>query len=468
LIYLQDVSSNIQLQLNDLNNKIIGISDLSNLNIAGNLTVGKETSLGGNLTVSGETNLENQLNFYTTSNRNTLSIDSNKFHIYDPTTSTYYDISHTVLIYLQDVSSNIQLQLNDLNNKIIGISDLSNLNIAGNLTVGKETFLGGNLTVGKEITSQSLFLDNSNTNQYLSLNTINPIINPNYNSGLFYNIYNGFSNNEPSFYLDTSNIVNNGSGIYDYFSDPFSTFVNTIVTGNIANPGDVLPFPDNTSVDIFGYFYIPPDIGYKKSTWYFQLSSTSYSYFWIGNNAIQGNNTPSNSNIIAHTTYQIYTIDIELNEGIFYPIRIQYGNNNNDPDNIVSFGFCDEKDYVNIGEIGICYNSFYKGYQFLSNEPATIYNTLIKTGDNIILFSDNSFNNLSSGLVIGPFVNQNLGIRITNNGNIGINLQNPQYTLDVNGGLQTKYPSVMTDLSLNNIGVNNIFIIGSLGRVAVP
>lgn len=62
---------------------------------------------------------DNSLNFYDMSNLTVprMSIKSDTMRVYDGV-STYYDISNTQLIYIKDVSSNVQSQINAINNTI--------------------------------------------------------------------------------------------------------------------------------------------------------------------------------------------------------------------------------------------------------------------------------------------------------------------------------------------------------------
>lgn len=112
-----------------------------------------------------------------------FSVNSKEFHIYNETDHTYYDISNTKLIYLQDLSENVQSKLNrftdrtkyiatdasnsetmiefnksqnlvkiynelDVSSNIVGLTDLSinrNASIGGNTTVRGRLDVCGNL-----------------------------------------------------------------------------------------------------------------------------------------------------------------------------------------------------------------------------------------------------------------------------------------------------------------------------------
>ena len=68
------------------------------------------------------------------------------------------------------------------------------------------------------------------------------------------------------------------------------------------------------------------------------------------------------------------------------------------------------------------------------------YNHLSKLGDAGLFWTDNEgVANNESGLIIAPHHNSSAGIRIDNNGNLGIGLNSPSAKLHVNGRTITKY-----------------------------
>lgn len=78
------------------------------------------------------------------------------------------------------------------------------------------------------------------------------------------------------------------------------------------------------------------------------------------------------------------------------------------------------------------------------------FNYLSQAGDHGIFFSDglgSGNQNQSAGLVIGPWKGGNTGIRISNDGKVGIGVAQPQHALDVDGegliSLQLSVPKVI-------------------------
>lgn len=128
----------------------------NNPNIVSNKIL--RTYLTGFLDISGGgvyIRNDNSFNIYSKTNQNfatpNFSIDPYKIRVYNETNMTFNDISNSSLISLRDISYNIQSQLNTLDARITGISDLSNLNVVNNLFVGNNTDICGNLNIGGNI-----------------------------------------------------------------------------------------------------------------------------------------------------------------------------------------------------------------------------------------------------------------------------------------------------------------------------
>jgi len=80
--------------------------------------------------------------------------------------------------------------------------------------------------------------------------------------------------------------------------------------------------PENVSYAYLGYFLAPTTGRYK-----FSLASDDRSWMWIGDDAIAGNYTVNDS--ITSTTYNTGTVlsrNISMTAGVYYPVRIVYGN----------------------------------------------------------------------------------------------------------------------------------------------
>jgi hypothetical protein len=85
----------------------------------------------------------------------------------------------------------------------------------------------------------------------------------------------------------------------------------------------VSSYQDLYSWEFTGYFQ-PPQDGY----YYFSLGSDDASYLWIGSSAVTGYTTgnPLINNGGLHG-FRAYANSIYLLAGVYYPIRIQFGEN---------------------------------------------------------------------------------------------------------------------------------------------
>lgn len=150
--------------------------------------------------------------------------------------------------------------------------------------------------------------------------------------GLFYTIYSGYMN-------DNSNYFNINAGS---LLPP-----TTLGTSGINNQGLITQIPDistgtNNFISGNSYTFSTQWLGYFKSNyngeWTFYTNSDDCSYLWIGSNAISdfttGNAIVNNRGIHGP---QEQSGKISLNSGEYYPIRIQYGQNNGGQNIIVSF-----------------------------------------------------------------------------------------------------------------------------------
>ena len=89
------------------------------LDSSGNSNKFKQSYFRDFVDVSGEVLIRNGLSLKLYNNnvptRVQFSINSNEFRVYNDTDHTYYDISNTKLIYLQDLSENVQAKLSQVN-----------------------------------------------------------------------------------------------------------------------------------------------------------------------------------------------------------------------------------------------------------------------------------------------------------------------------------------------------------------
>lgn len=122
-----------------------------------------------------------------------------------------------------------------------------------------------------------------------------------YNAGLWLKTYSGYFNDDPTWFVGSSSDF----GIPDT---------------NLAGGGSI---PEYTSLEWQGYF-LPETTG----TYTFTTTSDDASYLWIGESAINPFNTADAlvNNGGLHGA-QSASGTIELTAGVYYPIRIQAGNN---------------------------------------------------------------------------------------------------------------------------------------------
>lgn len=113
-------------------------------------------------------------------------------------------------------------------------------------------------------------------------------------------------------------------GYSGYFNDVPTWFATaTQTTQAIATSLEVPAYPTTTSLQALGYF-----VPRTTETYTFYTTSDDASWLWIGNNAITGFTTSNAvvSNGGLHGGVE-QSGSIALTAGVYYPIRIQYGNN---------------------------------------------------------------------------------------------------------------------------------------------
>ena len=116
-----------------------------------------------------------------------------------------------------------------------------------------------------------------------------------------------------------------GKRVDGYFNDDVNYFSGrTVVESRVFNSMEyVSSYQDLYSWEFTGYFQ-PPQDGY----YYFSLGSDDASYLWIGSSAVTGYTTgnPLINNGGLHG-FRAYANSIYLLAGVYYPIRIQFGEN---------------------------------------------------------------------------------------------------------------------------------------------
>jgi hypothetical protein len=123
---------------------------------------------------------------------------------------------------------------------------------------------------------------------------------------------------------DTAKLYNDGlyARLYSgYHNDVPTWFATAVQTAESAYTSLTLPaFAENTSLQALGYF-----LPRTTETYTFGISCDDAGYLWIGSNAVSGFTT---SNKLIRAQYDSGEVfgTINLTAGVYYPIRIQYGN----------------------------------------------------------------------------------------------------------------------------------------------
>ncbi len=128
-----------------------------------------------------------------------------------------------------------------------------------------------------------------------------------FSAGIFKTTYAGYHNEDPAFFATATPTA--------FGSNPATSVQTTSITEPSSNDGS------NFSCQWLGYFKAT-----TTETYTFFLSSDDGSYLWIGANALSGFTT-ANSNINnggAHGPLEVSST-FSLTAGVFYPIRIQFG-----------------------------------------------------------------------------------------------------------------------------------------------
>jgi hypothetical protein len=156
-------------------------------------------------------------------------------------------------------------------------------------------------------------------------------VNNNVEPSFFYAVYSGYMNDNPNFFrtatlLPPGTFGTSGSNNQGYID----VSLNSIPLGNIsdgtngfATQGEPGTRPKNCSFQWLGYFK-----SNYTGTWTFNTGSRDCSYVWVGNNAVTGFTTANatiNNGGTSGTTFRRRSRNISLENGIYYPIRIQYG-----------------------------------------------------------------------------------------------------------------------------------------------
>ena len=134
------------------------------------------------------------------------------------------------------------------------------------------------------------------------------------NRGLIWTSYSGYFNADVNFFSTATTLTGTNGAYRGTTSDLTST--STATNGNI-----VAGIRDGFSIQFLGYFFAP-----QSGTYTWSIASDDRSYLWIGPNAKTGYTT-SNAIFFDNWDIQNNPVSVLLTGGIYYPIRIQYGDN---------------------------------------------------------------------------------------------------------------------------------------------
>ena len=186
--------------------------------------------------------------------------------------------------------------------------------------------------------SQGIYIKNKSTNlittNLIKNKSANPIneLTYTYTAGLIYTVYNSYFNEDVTFFDNNTTYKTDGTGFYTGINSNISS-INAGTNGYVPNTYDSTGKWDNYSVQWLGYF--KPDV---TGTWAFSTDSDDGSYLWVGSTATSGY-TSSNCLVNNSGYHAMQKIEgtISLTAGIYYPIRIQYGNSAYNNNMIVRF-----------------------------------------------------------------------------------------------------------------------------------
>jgi len=150
---------------------------------------------------------------------------------------------------------------------------------------------------------------------YSGLFTINTSLNP----GLLFSCYDGYMNDNVNYFSNAAPLAASKIATEKQI---YGT-VNSIIDINPGTNSCIVDPSIEFSVQWLGYF--KPNV--TNNAWKFRINSGDCSYLWIGNNAIKGFTT-ANANVKnggIHNNRIVDSANISLTQGVYYPLRIQYG-----------------------------------------------------------------------------------------------------------------------------------------------
>ena len=191
--------------------------------------------------------------------------------------------------------------------------------------------------------------------------------------GLIWTSYNGYFNDDVNF-----------------FSTAATRSIGGVYTGTVSNLTNVATATNNVwgvnandsySIQWIGYFLAP-----STGTYTWATNSDDASYLWIGSNAVTGFTT-ANATVINGSPHGMRTITgtASLTAGVYYPIRIQFGEQG---------GGDDMQVYFQLPGSG---TAIYNGVGYYFNTVATVASTVLVKLTFDYLVSWQSFKGTSTG-----------------------------------------------------------------------
>jgi len=162
------------------------------------------------------------------------------------------------------------------------------------------------------------------TNLKLTVKTLDSSEENGSHLGLNFVVIDRYFNDEVKTFDSKASHILTGKGVQD---------IGSLSLGIYNSPDRHLNIQHSFSVQWTGYFYAP-----ASGTYIFTTTSHDASYLWIGAAAASGYTTANAlvKNGGKHTKAKVSAV-IVLSAGVYYPIRIQYGEQNNKAECIVAF-----------------------------------------------------------------------------------------------------------------------------------
>jgi hypothetical protein len=115
-----------------------------------------------------------------------------------------------------------------------------------------------------------------------------------------------------------------------WFSTNATVASTTVITGTIQGLETVVP---GYAEQLYGYFKAP-----STATYTFGLHVDDAGMFWIGDDAVDGSFDDANANITYVWPNTVATYSVALTKDVYYPVRLQWGNNDGTAPNFGSLG----------------------------------------------------------------------------------------------------------------------------------